>query len=330
MTNFKKNFFQTTKLRKETTISFVDGKIYSPQEEQKNMGEELTDLNKMNKLSRRNFLTDGSLGLAVALAVGTTTTPAFAETPSEQEARANLREVALLQQKAFEYTNKFNFEKADIIWTQLIQKNESIAAAWSNRGNCRTSIGRFSDAIEDFSRAMELAPMEPDPYLGRGVAFEGLGEYEKALKDYETANSKSVAMFGREDPVTYNNRANAQAGLGRWKEVRENYQKAYLMERDYVFPRASEALVLYQLGEDEASLAAMRFLVKKYPTFPDMHAGLTAVYWATGKGALAESEWSAVLQQDSRYQDINWVRTIRRWPPKATDSLEQFLTFQKR
>mmetsp|Transcript_3849 Transcript_3849/g.5366 ORF Transcript_3849/g.5366 Transcript_3849/m.5366 type:complete len:103 (+) Transcript_3849:80-388(+) len=102
------------------------------------------------------------------------------------------------------------------------------------------------------------------------------------------------------------------------------------MERDYVFPRASEALVLYQLGEDEASLAAMRFLVKKYPTFPDMHAGLTAVYWATGKGALAESEWSAVLQQDSRYQDINWVRTIRRWPPKATDSLEQFLTFQKR
>ena len=67
------------------------------------------------------------------------------------------------------------------------------------------------------------------------------------LQDYERANANNVALTGVEDPVTYNNRANAEAGLGRWEEALRDYQKASQMQRDYVFPKASAALVLYQM-----------------------------------------------------------------------------------
>lgn len=60
-----------------------------------------------------------------------------------------------------------------MIWTKIIEMNDTNAAAWSNRGNCRTSQGRFEEAVADFDRAVALAPEEPDPYLGRGVANEG-------------------------------------------------------------------------------------------------------------------------------------------------------------
>lgn len=106
--------------------------------------------------------------------------------------------------------------------------------------------GKCSEAIEDFNKAIELAPNEPDPFLGRGVANECLQRYEAALEDYEKANQKNKLMTGVEDPVTYNNKANALAGLGKYEEALQNYRQAAKMQKDYVFPLASAALMLYQ------------------------------------------------------------------------------------
>ena len=66
-------------------------------------------------------------------------------------------------------------------------------------------------------------------------------------------------------------------------------------------------------------------IVRKYPQFADMRAALTAVLWAEGKAGEAESNWVAVMGLDGRYQDIDWVRNVRRWPPAMVDALEQFL-----
>lgn len=137
---------------------------------------------------------------------------AAAAAEAESEALAALRRVTELQKLAFEYTNDMRYERAETIWTRIIALNEGNAAAWSNRGNCRTSQGRFDDAIADFDRAVALAPAEPDPYLGRGVAREGLRQYAAALADYEAANAASVAKYKTEDAVAYNNMGNAHAG----------------------------------------------------------------------------------------------------------------------
>lgn len=47
--------------------------------------------------------------------------------------------------------------------------------------------------------------------------------------------------------VTFNNRANAKAGLGQWEGALADFNFAAQMEPDYVFPRASAALTTYQL-----------------------------------------------------------------------------------
>lgn len=56
------------------------------------------------------------------------------------------------------------------------------AAAYSNRGNTRTSMGKCIEAVADFDKAIELAPKEPDPNLGRGVARECLGKFAEAIE----------------------------------------------------------------------------------------------------------------------------------------------------
>lgn len=47
--------------------------------------------------------------------------------------------------------------------------------------------------------------------------------------------------------MTFNNRANAKAGLGQWEGALADFNFAAQMEPDYVFPRASAALTTYQL-----------------------------------------------------------------------------------
>jgi hypothetical protein len=69
----------------------------------------------------------------------------------------------------------------------------------------------------------------------------------------------------------------------------------------------------------------MRNIVRKYPTFADMRAALTAALWAQGKQEEAESNWVSVVELDRRYKDINWVKTVRRWTPEMVAALEKFL-----
>ena len=42
----------------------------------------------------------------------------------------------------------------------------------------------------------------------------------------------------------------------------------------------------------------------------------------------AESNWVSAVGLDRRYKDLEWVATIRRWPPNLVVALDHFLAGQ--
>ncbi|PZV12308.1 MAG: hypothetical protein DCF21_15810, partial [Leptolyngbya sp.] len=64
---------------------------------------------------------------------------------------------------------------------------------------------------------------------------------------------------------------------------------------------------------------------RRYPSFADARAALTAALWGEGMSGEAESNWVAVVGLDARYKDLDWVSTVRRWPPTMVAALEKFL-----
>ena len=134
--------------------------------------------------------------------------------------------------------------------------------------------------------------------------------------------------FNPGDPAAYNNRGNAEAGLGEWEAAVADYKKASELVPDYAFARANYALALYQLGDKSQAVRNMKNLVRKYPKFADMRAALSAALWAEGKIGEAESHWVAALGLDRRYQDLTWVSKIRRWPPAMVAALQKFIDIQ--
>lgn len=220
-------------------------------------------------------------------------------------------------------TENGDFPQAEIYWSQLIEQFPTNPAVWSNRGNARVSQNKLEDAIEDYNQSITLAPDAPDPYLNRGTAYEGLKKYQSAIEDYE-----KVLELSPEDAMAYNNLGNANAGLENWETALEYYHKAFDLAPNFAFASANESLVLYQLGKKDQALTKMRNLVRKYPMFADMRAGLTAVLWENGKQGEAESNWVATIGIDSRYKDLEWLKTVRRWPPNMIVALENFLTLE--
>lgn len=239
--------------------------------------------------------------------------------PSEEQMQAG----DALARKAVSAAERGDFAQAEDYWSQLIADFPSNPAVWSNRGNSRVSQLKLDEAIADFNRAIELAPDAPDPYLNRGAALEGKGQYRAAIEDYNR-----VLAIDPGDAMAYNNRGNAQAGLGDWGAALVDYRKASELAPNFAFARANQALILYQTGKSQESLTLLRNLARKYPMFPDVRAALTAVLWDRGKQGEAESSWVAAVGMDRRYQDIDWVKSARRWPPKMVAALDRFLHLQ--
>jgi tetratricopeptide (TPR) repeat protein len=254
------------------------------------------------------------LGLEPSLAVNTEIVP------TDLELRQTTEETV---QRAFTAIARGDFAEAETDWTTIIQHFPDNAAAWSNRGNVRVSQNKLQDAIADYNQAIKLAPDEPDPYLNRGAALEGLGQWQAAIADYD-----HVLALSPQDAAAYNNRGNAHAGLEEWDIALADYKQAMDLNPNYALARVNYALMLYQGGNVEQAAQLLRSLVRKYPSFADARAALTATLWGQGQQGEAESQWVSTVGVDKRYKDMAWVKGVRRWPPAIASALEKFLTLQ--
>ncbi len=249
--------------------------------------------------------------------------PVMAQVPQSGYPNAQLEQGDVLSKEAFKATNVGDFASAEMSWTRLIELFPDNPAVWSNRGNSRVSQNKLEEALADYNKAIALAPNATDLYLNRGTALEGLGRWEEAIADYN-----HLLELDPNDAMAYNNRGNAEAGLGRWLDAMEDYRRAADLAPKLAFARANYALALYQVGETNEAIRTMRNLIRKYPQFPDMRAALTAALWVQGKEGEAESHWVAAVGLDSRYQDLDWVKTVRRWPPLMVAALDKFLNLR--
>ena len=61
-----------------------------------------------------------------------------------------------------------------------------MAKTFHNRGLAEYNLGLFEEAIADFGRAIMLAPDFAYAHADRGMAYEFLGQMDKALIDYKS------------------------------------------------------------------------------------------------------------------------------------------------
>ena len=213
---------------------------------------------------------------------------------------------------------KFNLALQE--WNRYLDAYPDDAAGLSNRGNVRLVIGDVEGSIDDQNKAISLNPSEIDPYINRGIAEEALGQWSQAKRDYMFVISQDSKNFS----ALYN-LANVEGSTSQWLKARDLFSKDALYNPGFAMARSSMALADFQLGNINESEKELKKLIRRYPTFADARAALTALSWSKGESGKAESNWIAVTELDPRYSDEEWLKKIRRWPPRPIKELMNFI-----
>jgi tetratricopeptide (TPR) repeat protein len=142
---------------------------------------------------------------------------------------------------------------------------------WHSRGLAYHSLGDQQQAMEDYSRALELNPGFTQALTDRGNLYLDLEQYEQALADFDAALARA------ELPEAYLGRGNAYQALGRLEEALAAYQRAlellptyadaylhisrlYLEQEDYqrAYDAADQALTLGLSGGNVSEALQLR------------------------------------------------------------------------
>lgn len=106
-------------------------------------------------------------------------------------------------------------------YTQAIELDGDLTAAFYNRGNARTRSGDLDNALLDYDRALELQPNDADALNNRGMLHLYRANYAAALKDFNGAlaadPTDSTVMVNR--GLAHLHGGDAAAGLVDFREA---------------------------------------------------------------------------------------------------------------
>ena len=100
-------------------------------------------------------------------------------------------------------------------------------------GSTAYKAKKYADAINYFSKAIELDPQDIDAYYNRGLSYTKAGNLTQAITDFNV-----VIRFNPRDSVAYHNRGYAYYELGNLVQAINDYNSAlsfnpYLSEAYY-------------------------------------------------------------------------------------------------
>lgn len=113
------------------------------------------------------------------------------------------------------------------------------------------------------------------------------------------------------------------AALASFTRVVREYADLALSE----YARVGRALVLYEIGDRDESIAEMEDVSIALKGYPEIHAALAAALYADKHAALlAENQFAIATLLDPHYTDLAYVKDTKHWPPSLVASLHDFIT----
>ena len=184
----------------------------------------------------------------------------------------------------------------------------------------------FDDAIEQFTRAIELDPDDDKAYIQRALAYMQLNDFEKASLDFDRAlvfnekdgelyflsgnsyyllGNSEIALDRLSKAISYKNnfqeafqvRSLVLMELRRYQEALDDCRKSLRIKEDekgfYNLAMVYEKLEMYPEAEE-----AFRLSIDENPRVMETHFGLASLLYITADYSEAYASISQVLQLD--------------------------------
>jgi len=101
--------------------------------------------------------------------------------------------------------------------TKIIELDPNDNMAYYNRGSIFSNMGMYEKALQDLNRTIELMPDYASAYNNRGLVREKMEHYQEALEDF----NKAIEL--EESPIAIYNRGNTYFEIGEYDKALEDY-----------------------------------------------------------------------------------------------------------
>ena len=118
--------------------------------------------------------------------------------------------------------------KAILYLSNAIKIQPNDAEMYYNRGVAYENLGQYQPAIKDYNQAISLKPAYSEAFYNRGTLYSEIGQYRQAIEDFNQAISLQP-----HDAEAYHGRGFAYDKLGQYQQAIEDYNKAISLQPNY-------------------------------------------------------------------------------------------------
>lgn len=155
----------------------------------------------------------------------------------------------------------------------------------------------FADAIVDYSAAIDGNPDHVTARVGRGVAFQRLGEHAKALADFDHVISSYPDWPGAF--LAFYSRAVSRQALGRDEEAITDCNESILRNAEHADAFYLRGIIRKELEHVEAAISDMDAVLRIDPSYWEAYLEQGKINSLKQNWRQAVADFSAAMDHDS-------------------------------
>ena len=184
-------------------------------------------------------------------------------------------------------------------FTKAIELEPKYTGAYITRGIAYGELGNYRQAIENFKKAIELNPELTEAYYNRGLAYGSLGNHRQAIEDY----SKAIELNPK-DEGTYNNRGATYGSLGNYRQAIEDYNRAIELNPKLTKAYYNRSITYYRLGKYDQSIKDYN---KAIELNPKIEVDISSPTSSDKPPQARAQESESSIDTDERYKGIKAI-----------------------
>jgi tetratricopeptide (TPR) repeat protein len=217
-----------------------------------------------------------------------------------------------------EHYQKREFDKAEYLLKQVVEKTDRFADVFDMLGVMAHSRGDFAQAERNFENAVRLNPNYTEAQLNLMVTYNDLGKYDAAREIYGRIRSRGAAG-GKGDPFAKGKIANMHAELsqayqdaGMTQEAIGELERAVRLCPQFADLRTRLAVLYRDGGQPERAREELEAARQANPGYAQARLLLGVMMLSAGELDAAETEFETVIERDPDNKGAQmYLRVVR-------------------
>ncbi len=185
--------------------------------------------------------------------------------------------------------------------------------------------GALPQALEYYDLMQEMVPESGEVAYNRGSILLDLGQYEDAVQAFTEAEGLEFEQDFKQASL-YHNRATGYTALGEYDRALFDYDRAYDIDPEDARILNNRGVVLLRLGDRDEAIRSFEFARELDPGYADPVFHLGTISYDEEEYEIAVSLFSDVLEIDANYGDARFNKGNALYHAgRYRDALEEFL-----